>query len=268
MSEFIQLIPIVQAQSLDGVAQPTFGTIEISGGGGVTSSVLISSDKTSVKIGDTFTVKVQVKTNSLTIGEYKIVIDYDKSKLSVIDQDTTTAGTQIKLLDDVFTLEDIEKDNNVSSEGRITLDAKTQSGNAFQVNKDVAEITFQAQSEGSPQIKVVQGTDGTQLIRSNGSSLTFTTNEVTVQTNTTSSTSSGGTPITGGDSGSSSSGSSGSTTGSSSTAGGTVTIPNTAISNEAASLTGITLGVILIITGVIIAKNKQFFKEKTKNHFN
>jgi len=256
MAQFIQLIPIVEAQSLDTISQPTFGTITVSGGGGVTASVLLTSDKSSVKVGDTFTVKINVKTNTLSISEYKIVISYDKSLLSVIDQDTTTAGTQIKLLDDVFTIADPAKDNLVSTTGQITIDAKTTSGNSFQVNKDVAEIQFQAQAEGISTLKVTQGASGTQLIRSNGNSLTFTTNEVSVQSSTTVATNGGGTPIN------------------TPTPTPTPTpqpsqvvsqIPNTGIKEDITSMSGVFVGLLLVATGLLMAKNKLTPKKSRNN---
>lgn len=250
MADFIQLIPVISAQNLDGVAQPTFGNITTSGGGGTTATILLSSDKTSVDVGDTFTVKVNVKTNNFAISEYKIVINFDRSVLTVVDQDSATPGTQIKLLDDVFTVSDPATGNIVSTSGVITLNAKTVSGNSFQVNKDVAEIQFQAQAAGVPEISILQGVNNSQLIRSNGTSLNFTTNELTVQTQVQTSGGNGGeTPV-------------GQNPPPAAPPPTTVVpppvteIPATAIGDDLGHTSGLFLGVFLIATGIMLAKNK------------
>lgn len=184
MSGLIKLIPPVSANSFDALAQPTFGTIEVSNVGGTVSSILLTADKTSVGIGERFTVKVKVTTNTLTVKEYRIVIKFDSASLSVIDQDNTTPGTQITLLDQVFQVEEPEVNNSVAiigDEGTITLLATAPEGSDLQVNTDVAEIEFQAQAEGSAPVQIIQGTEGSRLTRGSGTSLNFTTNEITIQ---------------------------------------------------------------------------------------
>lgn len=181
MSDIFNLIPVVNAQELDTIAQPTFGVIDIGTQGGSLATVLLNSSSTAVKVGDRFKVTIEVKTNEQSINEYKILVDYDATKLSVVDQDSNTPGTQITFLDTVFSVSDPANDNIASSTGRITLLASTPSGNGFSVNRNVAEIEFQAQQIGAPTIKIVQGAVGTQLLRTNGTALSFTPNEVAVQ---------------------------------------------------------------------------------------
>jgi hypothetical protein len=195
----LRIFPIVEAQSLDSIAQPTFGPIDVSGGSTASASMLLKSSKTSAVVGEKFKVTVEIKTNTVTINEYRIVIDFDPARLQVVDQDTTTPGTQVKLLDTIFTVATPATDNIVSSTGRITLIAKVASGNAFQVNRDVAEIEFQAQTAGSTAIKIFQDVNGSRLIRQSGVGVAFTPNQVTVQITassgtTTTTTTTGSTP--------------------------------------------------------------------------
>jgi len=180
MADIFNLIPIIKAQELDSLSQPTFGVIDTGNQGGALATTLLSSTSTSTQIGQRFKVTIEIKTNDQQINQYKILVDFDSTKLSLIDQDTTVAGSQIKLLDTVFTVETPATDNTVSS-GRITLIAGTPSGNGFSVNRNVAEIEFQAQQIGSANIKIVQGSVGSQLVRTNGTSLSFTPNELSVQ---------------------------------------------------------------------------------------
>lgn len=178
------LIPVVKGQAIDAVAQPTFGRIDVVSEGGTSATILVRSNKTSVVVGERFKATVSIATNDLTINEYRIVLEFDPSKFSVVDSDLNTTGTQVKLLDSLFLVENPETDNIVSSGGRIRLVAKTQTGNPFQVNRDVAEIEFQAQSIGASTIKIVQGTTGSQLIRQSGTGISFTPNEISIQIGT------------------------------------------------------------------------------------
>lgn len=252
MSNLINLFPIVKAQTIDAAAQPTFGSIDVGGGSTVTASMLLRSDKTSVDIGEKFIVTVEIKTNTVTINEYRIVIDFDSTKLQVVDQDPTVAGTQIKLLDTIFTVENPETDNTVSQNGRITLVAKVDSGNPFAVNRDVAQIEFQAQAAGSPTIKIFQDANGSRLIRQSGVGVSYTPNQLTVLVKTATSA--------------------GTTTGSNpppisqttTTTGGTTvgtTIPITGVADDIGSLVTVIGAAILIITGIKLNSEKRKNKE-------
>lgn len=241
----LRIFPIVKAQTLDATAQPTFGPIDVNGGSTVTSSMLLRSSSTSVAVGDKFKVTVEIKTNTTTINEYRVVVDFDPARLQVVDQDPATTGTQIKLLDTIFVVENPQTDNTVSPTGRITLIAKVPSGNAFQVNRDVAEIEFQAQTVGSSNIRIFQDVNGSRLIRQSGVGVAFTPNQVTVQVTTASgtNTSTGGTtappppPST-----------QTATTGT--TGGGTTSqIPNTAIEDPIGAFFVILSAMVLILTG-------------------
>ncbi|MCA9379471.1 hypothetical protein KC640_03515, partial [Candidatus Dojkabacteria bacterium] len=99
LTEFdFNLIPHVAAQETDGDVQPTFGNIADITLPGTTASVLITADSTNVQIGTTVSVNVEVKTGDFTISEYRIVVDFDPSKLAVVDADPATPGTQIEML--------------------------------------------------------------------------------------------------------------------------------------------------------------------------
>lgn len=175
------LIPKVNAQDLDALAQPTFGPLDIGAGNSVNASVLLSSDKTAVEDTETFTVTVELQTNDVNISEYRLVIDFDPTKVSVVeDSDPVTQGTQITVLDDVFQVESPEEDNSVSSVGRILLQLSAPD-QALTVNRNVAQITFQAQSTGTANISIVEGTVGTQIIRQAGVGLPFSSNEISVE---------------------------------------------------------------------------------------
>ncbi len=242
------LIQDVSAQS-DATSQPTFGRIDVGGSdGGTSSSVLISSDKTSMKVGETATLRVEIKTSDVSINEYRVVVEFDPQKFTALDQDESIPGTQIKLLDTIFAVEE-DTDNSVSS-GKMVLVAKTQSGNSFTVNRDVLEIKLQAQSTGSSIIKIVEGSSGTQLVRQTGFGLTFSTNEVTIQTEAA---------II--DNGNGNNGNGSGSTPPQNPVPLPGTIPNTALLPGLQQLTGLILGILLILFGILIS----FRRDKTRD---
>ena len=66
MDEIINtLFPKVLAQSSDAIAQPPFGEITGTDGGGTTSTVLINWENPSLKVGDRF--KVRIELDSLVL---------------------------------------------------------------------------------------------------------------------------------------------------------------------------------------------------------
>ncbi|MFS8130978.1 MAG: hypothetical protein ACMG57_03290 [Candidatus Dojkabacteria bacterium] len=246
----IDLFPIVKAQTVDASAQPTFGSIDVGGGSTVTASMLLSSDKTAVDIGEKFTVTVEIKTNTVTINEYRIVIDFDSTKLQVLDQDPSTPGIQIKLLDTIFVVENQETDNTVSQNGRITLIAKVDSGNPFTVNKNVAEIQFQAQAAGSPTIKIFKDASGSRLIRQSGVGVDFTPNGLTVQVKTAT----GAGTTTGSNPPPTNQTTTTTTTGGTTT---TTTIPKTGVADDLGTALTVLAAAILIITGIKLSSEKK-----------
>jgi len=173
------LIPKVQAQVSDAVSQPTFGEITAGTGSTTTSSVLLNWDNPTVRVGDKFKVRVEVKTGDLKVSEYKVVITYNKDFLSVVDKDPSSPGTQISILDTLLTVADPSTDN-VAVDGRVSVTAKAVSGTDYQVNKEVVEIEFQAQKQGQTKVQVATAVDGTRLTRLNGQPIAFNVNEVTV----------------------------------------------------------------------------------------
>jgi len=256
MANFINIIPVVEAQSADAVAQPTFGPIEVGGGSTVSSSVLIRSDKTAVKVGDTFKVKVEIKTNNITINEYKVVVDFDPNLLSVMDQDSNTQGTQVSLLDTVFQVSNPVVNNTVLN-GRVIIDAKAASGNAFQVNRDVVEVQFQAQASGSATIKLTQGADGTQLTKLEGNSVSFTSNEITTLITSQSGGLSSNSSTSAGFNSSISVIRPSSSSLLSSISPDNTVIPKTAITDNPELLFSLLIGLVLIITGISLTSRKN-----------
>jgi len=253
MSNIIDFIaPKVKAQTIDAVSQPTFGPIELSGGSELNGQVTITASDTSVDIGDTFTVAVEINTNDVNINEYRVTIDFDPTKLTVIDADPNTDGTQISFLDNVFTIANPVDDNTVSSVGRIRLVASAPS-QPLTVNTQVAEIEFQAQSLGDTSIQVVEGNTGTQLIRQAGIGLSYSTNEVsisveqeTTQDDDQNDTTTSGSTTTGS--------STGSTSG---TTGTIVETPNTSISPGVLSFISLLFGGALITLGSMLWFNRR-----------
>lgn len=183
MEDFLRsIIPDISAQNADTIAQPTFGPINVGGGGNSTgASVLLTSDKTTAEVGEIITVQVSIKTNDIPISEYRIAVDFDPLLLRALDENTAVQGTQMNLLDTVFTVTSPEQNNLVTSVGRARLIATAPEDNPQSVNVTVAQIRFQVQSPGSAKISIVQGTTGTQLIRQAGVGLTYTSNELTIQ---------------------------------------------------------------------------------------
>ncbi|RMD76663.1 hypothetical protein D6810_03305, partial [Candidatus Dojkabacteria bacterium] len=175
MPKILEIFPKVYAQEISATAQPTWGSIPEQGPSLQSSSITLSSNKTSLSIGETVKVSIEIKTNNNQINEFRIFLSFDPSKLSVKDQDNQTPGTQILLLDQLFTVQTPAEDNVVNG-GEIKLIAKTQSGNGFQVNRIVAEVEFQAQSTGTTTVQVVQGSGKSALVRPNGTTLNFSTN--------------------------------------------------------------------------------------------
>lgn len=245
-----KFISKVSAQSLDGLLQPTFGDLDLGDDTGVLSSISLTADSTSIGVGETFTVDVELKTNDVEIKEFHIIIDYDTSKLSVIDDQPTTGGTQIEFLDTVFEVED--GDNLVdTSTGRITLIAKTATSTAYQVNRDVARIKFQSQKIGTSVIEPVSGTSGSQLINENDVAVAVTLNSITISASTETSSSS-----------SSSSSSTSSSSSSSSSSGGVDEIPDTGLAEDIAANMPFLIGLLLIALGVMLRRARKDREEE------
>lgn len=173
------LIPKVEAQAGDGISQPTFGEITAGTGTTTSSSVLLNWDNPTVRIGDKFKVRIDIKTNDFKINEYKVVVTYNKDFFSVVDKDPAAPGTQVALLDNLLTVSDPSV-NNLSAEGRVSVTALAPSGTDYQINKEVIEIEFQAQRLGQSKLQIATAIDGTRLTRLNGQPLAFNVNEINV----------------------------------------------------------------------------------------
>lgn len=173
------IIPSVSAQQADAVAQPTFGTITIRGGTQARANVVLSSDKTSLQVGEKVKFKVAINTGTNQISSYTIVIDFDPSKFTVIDVNSQVTGTQITKLDETFQFQNEEQNNRVDPSGKIIFTASGQ--NPVAVNKEVVEFELQAQQVGTATVKIAEGSSGTQLTRQSGTTITYTLNEVSLQ---------------------------------------------------------------------------------------
>ncbi len=277
------LIPKVSAQA-DSIAQPTFGPIEGGGSSTVNASVLLSSTKTSVANGERFKVRIEIKTNQIQISEYRIVVDFDPSKLQAIDADNTVTGIQATKLDTVFSIPDPSTDNQIDSVGRFRYRAIAPSGQTLAVNTNVVEIEFQSQSPGTTPIKVITDINGTQLVRTAGVGLQYNSNELTIQISTQQvGTDTGGNTgnNTGSNTGSNTGNNTGTNTGTNTGNTGTNTgiytgnsnvtgtnassIPKTAIADDIVSYAPFIIGTIMIVLGSTLYVNSKNLKKKKHN---
>ncbi len=242
----LNLIPKVYGQALDANAQPTFGLLNLGNNTGATASVTLTASSTTVGVGDTVTVDVEVKTGAFTINEYRIVIDFTTTKLQIVDAEPSITGTQISFLDSVFTTQG--GSNSVSPTGRITLVAKTPTGNALQVNRKVASIKFQAQSTGSTTITSVAGASGMQLINENGVAIANSLNNVTIAITTQGQSSAS---VPGGTSTNSAT-----TVSSSTTSDAPGSIPDTGLAEDLSAFVPVIIGAVLISLGIILRRQR------------
>lgn len=246
----LNLIPRVGATGGDANLQPTFGTLTGVSIPGTTASIALTASSTSVGVGGQFTVDVEVKTGSFTINEYRIVVDFDPTKMQVVDAEPNTPGTQISFLDTVFQVSG--GNNSTSAAGRITLIAKTISGNALQVNRKVARITFQAQSTGTSNIQTATGASGSQLINANGVAIANTVNNLTINIGTQSVTSSATSSVSSNTTATTTTSDSSTTT----SAPGTV-IPDTALPDDIVAILTVVIGLGLITLGVKLRRSRK-----------
>lgn len=249
----LKLIPAAEATGADSSLQPTFGNLLGITSQGATASITLTASSTATQVGQQIKVDVEIKTNTFTINEYRIVIDFDPSKFQVVDAEPTTPGNQVAFLDTVFQV--TGTNNIVSSSGRVTLIAKTPSGNAFQVNRKVAQITLQAQNPGVTNIQMVTGATGSQLINQNGVAIASGVNNVSINignqavtSSTTSGVNTSGNPTntTGTN-----------TTGGSSSSGGT--IPDTALPEDIIAVITVLFGLSLVGLGIRLRKARRDF---------
>lgn len=238
----------MDAQSANSTAQPTFGILDGGSTPTTLATVTLTASSTAINIGDTFTVDVQINTGNFLINEYRLVLNFDAARLSVVDSEPNVAGNQIEFLDSIF---DVESGGNSVTAGKINLTASTPSGNALQVNRTVARIKFQAQSLGTTTITPASGVQGTQLINQNGIALATTLNSVTVvlrqgqNTTVTTTTTTNNTTT--------SSGSNTSTT--TSNPGGGGNLPDTGIGDSNPLI--LIMGAMLVILGINLSRQRK-----------
>lgn len=246
----LNLIPRVSATGGDANLQPTFGTLTGVVLPGTTASIALTASSTSVGVGSQFSVDVEIKTGSFTINEYRIVVDFDPTKLQVVDAEPNTPGTQVSFLDTVFQVSG--GSNSTSAAGRITLIAKTPSGNALQVNRKVAKITFQAQNMGTSNVQTATGATGSQLINGNGVAIANTVNNLTINIGVQSSTSTATTNTT-----SRPSSSTTANTNTTTSSGGGGVIPDTALPDDIVAVLTVLIGLGLITLGVKLRRSRK-----------
>lgn len=247
------LIPKVYAESADALVQPTFGTLDIGDNTTTRAAITLRANgttNTAVTVGQEFEVEIRIETGNFSISEYRIVIDYDISKLSVIDAEPSTTGTQIQFQDTVFTVD--SGDNTVTAAGLISLRAHTPAGNAVQVNRTIGKIRFQSQATGTTVIELVEGIDGTQLINENGIAIATTPNNLTLTASPGSATSISSTSSTGSTNGGSTSG--GNTSGNGTGGNG---LPATGLGDDLLSASPLLIGLMLVALGNNLRKARK-----------
>ncbi len=253
----LNLVPKVGAQSTDGDIQPTFGSITGVDTPGTTASITLTADNTTVAIGNNVNVDVEIKTGTFAIGEYRIIVDFDPTKLAVVDADPATPGTQIAYFDVVFSVS--TGDNITSAAGRVTLIAKAPTSSALTVNRKVARITFQAQAQGSTTVRTVTGATGSQLINQNGVAIATNVNSVTLNLSNQAATSSLPTTIT-----TTQVSTPASTSMATSTGGGSDNepiIPDTALPDDIVAIFSALLGISLLGLGVLLRRSRKRYDE-------
>lgn len=181
-------IPKVQAQGLDATAQPTFGPVDIEGLNPVNDSVQfkLTTETNTAKIGENFTVDVNINTGQdISISEYQIVIIYNPQEVTVVDQDTSTPGTQIQLVDSLFTVVEPIADNNYASTTAGKIYLRATGDFPIPVNYKVAEIVFQSQQIGNTEISLdTTPIEGTRVRRGN-TDIAYTSSTLSVLVNET-----------------------------------------------------------------------------------
>lgn len=250
----LDLVPKVGAAGADTSVQPTFGTLTGVETPGQTASIALTASSTATNIGGQVSVDVEIKTGNFAINEYRIVIDFDPTKFQVVDAEPSTPGTQVSYLDTVFQVSG--GNNSVSAAGRVTLIAKTPSGNALQVNRKVAKITLQAQSSGVTSIQTVTGAAGSQLINQNGVAIANSVNNLTINIGNVVTSSSTATSVSPGP------GTSSTNTATTATSGGTGNggnLPDTALPDDVVALITLLLGLGLITVGVKLSRTKKVY---------
>lgn len=182
MDNFLKrLIPVVKAQSFDAIAQPSFGSIS---GDDDTVRVLARIDletpKNSFDIGETFTVSIRIRTfEDVSLNRLTLRVLFNPNILSVVDEDPNTSGTQIKLTETSFE-SPTDSDNSVDNQqGIITLIANSAQPINFSESREVAQIRFNTQTQGSTRVTIQGGSLGSRLFN-NTQSVAFTSSETQI----------------------------------------------------------------------------------------
>jgi len=191
MNDFTKrLIPIVQAQIIDAVAQPSFGNLSNDSSQNRTLARIDLTPTTSItdlKVGDTFTIGINIKTfEEVSLNKIALKISFDKTKFSVVDNNPNISGTQIKITNSNFYTENDQDNLANNNDGTITLVISSDEPIDFSEGGEIATITFNAQSSGSSKISVVSGSQGTKLF-SDSKSVAYLTSELQLNTKTSSS---------------------------------------------------------------------------------
>jgi hypothetical protein len=208
--------------------------------------ITLSSDSTSLKVNDQFTVDITIATDA-NVKSYSLVITYDTSKLTAVDQDTSTSEIQIKYLDTYNqSSANTININSSTKTGTITLSAAVPSGSsASSINRRVAQMTFKATGSGSASVSVNEGSsnvtdeDGTNILSS------VTNAQFTITAQATSSSSS-------------------SVSSSSSSASSSSSLPTTGLFDVTSTAGSILAGVVLLFIGAktLIKRKKESFWPK------
>jgi hypothetical protein len=155
----MDLIPRVLAQTVDEVASPTIPFVPPGGTSGTPvpsvitgPNISLSTTQFSIGVGEKIKIVVSLDTKAVEIKEYAFQITFDPTKLQIVDEDTTQAGTQIKYTDTNFfaTVEN----SAAQTTGIITLHAKSSQGSITYSGRAVAEFELVGLSESLSQVSI------------------------------------------------------------------------------------------------------------------
>lgn len=173
------LIPVANAQTLDSVSQPTWGTIDVGNGATQVPTILLEADRQQVPVGETATFSVLVDTQGLQVNKITFFIDFDPDFFQIIDEDTVREGTQVNYTDSVFN----QTSNTVAATGLIRVIAEVPNSGEFAIdNRSMFTFRLQAQQSGSSSVLIeTEGSLRTLIERASAQTdINFTSNQIDI----------------------------------------------------------------------------------------
>ena len=178
----MDLFPRVLAQTLDEIASPTI-PFEPPGGGSITPtptalqgpSISLSTQQLAINVGSSIKIYVSINSKGTELGEYAFQITYDPALLQIVDADVSQAGSQIKVIDNLFQVQE----NTVSqSTGIITFRAKSSTITTTYTDRQVAEIELIGLKEGLGQVSLNK--TNSMLLDNNSTDILEAVNSISV----------------------------------------------------------------------------------------